>query len=50
MGLTPDVTSSINDETSARMDPKGIPFVISLAFEKMEWVEDGTAGEAHICP
>jgi hypothetical protein len=36
MGLTPDVTSSIEDETSARMDPKETPFVIFLAFEKME--------------
>jgi hypothetical protein len=48
MGLTPDSPLSIKKNTSVGMDPKGIPFMILFAFEKMVWVDDGTAGEAHI--
>jgi hypothetical protein len=50
MGLTPDLTSSIKDETPREWIQRKFLSVISLAFEKMEWVDDGTAGEAHISP
>jgi hypothetical protein len=50
MGLTQDSPFSKKADISVGTEPMGIPFMILLAFEKTEWVDDGTAGEAHICP